>query len=148
MTLRATPLTTTHLAGKSMSPRSILIVDDEANQRLMLEQAFRSLDGSQQIVTAASVREALDYLAQHTPTLIITDYHMPAVNGLTLIAHVREHAIPTRIILITAYNSPELQDAALRLKVDHCLTKPVPLALLRRLASSVLGEPPTPVSAA
>ncbi|HWQ16196.1 MAG TPA: response regulator [Roseiflexaceae bacterium] len=131
-----------------MSPRSILIVDDEANQRLMLEQALRSLDELQQIVTAASVREALDWLAQHTPDLIITDYHMPGVNGLTLIAHVREQAIPTRIILITAYNSPELQEAAQRLQVAHCLTKPVPLALLRTLTTSVLEGPPAHASAA
>jgi two-component system, response regulator, stage 0 sporulation protein F len=131
-----------------MSLRSILIVDDEANQRLMLEQALRSLDVSQRIATAGSVREALDWLAQHTPDLIITDYHMPAINGLTLIAHVREHAIPARIILITAYNSPELQEAARRLRVDHCLTKPVPLALLRSVATSSLESPPAQASAA
>lgn len=117
-----------------MSPRSILIVDDEANQRLMLEQALRSLDSTREIVAVASVREALTWLAQHTPDLIITDYNMPAVNGLTLIAHVREQAIPARIILITAYYSPELHDAASRLQVEHCLTKPVPLSLLRSLA--------------
>lgn len=127
-----------------MSPRSILIVDDEANQRLMLEQAFRTLGANQQIVTVSSVREALDWLLSHTPDLIVTDYHMPLVNGLTLIAHVREQGLPTRIILITAYNSPELHEAASRLRVDHCLTKPVPLALLRSLAGSALSAPPTP----
>lgn len=131
-----------------MSPRSILIVDDEANQRLMLEQAFRTLDATQQIVAVGSVREALDWLVRHTPDLIVTDYHMPLVNGLTLIAHVREQALPTRIILITAYTSPELHEAARRLRVDHCLTKPVPLALLRSLAGSVLDGPPAPVGAA
>jgi two-component system, response regulator, stage 0 sporulation protein F len=131
-----------------MAQRSILIVDDEANQRLMLEQAFRTLDATQQIATVASVREALDWLVQHTPDLIVTDYHMPVVNGLTLIAHVREQDLPTRIILITAYNSPELQDAARRLRVDHCLTKPVPLAQLRSLVHSTLGGPPATYSAA
>jgi two-component system, response regulator, stage 0 sporulation protein F len=127
-----------------MSPRSILIVDDEANQRLMLEQAFRALDATEQIVAVASVREALDWLVRHTPDLIVTDYNMPLVNGLTLIAHVRRQALPTRIILITAYNSPELQEAARRLCVDHCLTKPVPLTLLRSVASSALASPPEP----
>jgi two-component system, response regulator, stage 0 sporulation protein F len=117
-----------------MSLRSILIVDDEANQRLMLEQALRAPDATREIVAVGSVREALDWLAHHVPDLIVTDYHMPAVNGLTLIAHVREHRIPSRIILITAYLTPELQDAASRLDVDHCLTKPVPLTLLRTLA--------------
>ena len=125
-----------------MSPYSILIVDDEANQRLMLEQALRSLAYNWIIATAASGQEALDALAARAPDLIITDYNMPLMNGLDLIARVRERQLPSRIILITAYSSPELHEAAQRLHVDHCLTKPVPLALLRRVTTSVLETVP------
>ena len=125
-----------------MTPRTILIVDDEANQRLMVEQALRSLAYDWLISTAASAQEALESLALHEPDLIITDYHMPVMNGLELIARVRERHIPTRIILITAYSSPELYDAAQRLSIDHYLTKPVPLTLLRRLTTATLEETP------
>lgn len=121
-----------------MTPRSILIVDDEANQRLMVEQALRALAFDWTITTAASGQEALESLALHLPDLIITDYHMPSMNGLELIARVRERHIPSRIILITAYSSPDLYDAAQRLYVDHYLTKPVPLTLLRRIATGAL----------
>ena len=51
-------------------------------------------------------------------------------------------ADPSRL---AAYSSPELYDAAQRLQVDHYLTKPVPLTLLRRLATATLEE--TPVDA-
>ena len=102
-----------------MTPRSILIVDDEANQRLMVEQALRALAFDWTIATAASGQEALDALELHMPDLIITDYHMPNMNGLELIARVRERHIPSRIILITAYSSPDLYDAAQRLHVDQ-----------------------------
>jgi CheY-like chemotaxis protein len=122
-----------------MTPRSILIVDDEANQRLMIEQALRALAFDWIIVTAASGQEALDSLSSHLPDLIITDYHMPNMNGLELIARVRERHIPSRIILITAYSSPDLYDAAQQLHVDHYLTKPVPLTLLRRVATGALN---------
>ena len=121
-----------------MTPRSILIVDDEANQRFMVEQALRALAFDWKISTAASGQDALDSLALHLPDLIITDYHMPIMNGLELIARVRERHIPSRIILITAYSSPELYDAAQKLQVDHYLTKPVPLALLRSIATGAL----------
>jgi CheY-like chemotaxis protein len=121
-----------------MTPRSILIVDDEANQRFMVEQALRALAFDWKISTAASAQEALDALTLHRPDLIITDYHMPIMNGLELIARVRERHIPSRIILITAYSSPELYDAAQQLRVDHYLTKPVPLALLRSIATGAL----------
>ena len=80
-----------------MTPRSILIVDDEANQRLMVEQALRALAFDWVISTAASGQEALEALALRPPDLIITDYHMPIMNGLELIARVRERHIPSRI---------------------------------------------------
>lgn len=129
-----------------MTPRRILIVDDEANQRLMVEQALRALPFDWTISTAASGQEALDSLALHQPDLIITDYHMPIMNGLDLIARVRELQIPSRIILITAYSLPELFDAAQKLQVDHYLTKPVPLTLLRRIATRTLDTTSAPLT--
>jgi len=122
-----------------MAQHTILIVDDEANQRLVLTQALKTGD-EREIATAASVSEAVEWLDTNTADLIITDYNMPSANGLALIAHVRQRALPARIILITAYYSPELQEAAQNLGVDHFLTKPVPLSLLRRLAND-LGNP-------
>jgi two-component system, response regulator YesN len=129
-----------------MTARSILIVDDEANQRLMVEQALRALGFGWTISTAASGQEALDSLALHQPDLIITDYHMPIMNGLELIARVRERQIPSRIILITAYSSPELYDAAQKLQIDHYLTKPVPLTLLRSIATNTLDATSAPLT--
>ena len=121
-----------------MTSHSILIVDDEANQRLMLEEALRALAFDWSISTVGSGQEALDALMLEIPDLIITDYHMPFMNGLELIRSVRARQITSRIILMTAYSSPELYDEALRLNVDHYLTKPVPLLDFRRLAAATL----------
>jgi len=104
----------------------------------MVEQALRALAFDWTISTAASGQEALESMALQLPDLIITDYHMPLMNGLDLIAQVRARHIASRIILITAYSSPELYDAAQQLRVDHYLTKPVPLTLLRRIATGAL----------
>ena len=129
-----------------MTPRSILIVDDEANQRLMVEQALRALAFDWTISTAASGQEALEALALRPPDLIITDYHMPIMNGLELIARVRERHIPSRIILITAYSSPEIYAAAQKLRIDHYLTKPVPITLLRSSATDTLDAVSAPLT--
>lgn len=125
-----------------MSSHTILIIDDEANQRLMLEEALRTLEADCAISTAATAQEALDRMTLEYPDLIVTDYHMPSMNGLDLIARVRERGFQSRIILITAYSSPELYDAAQRLHVDYYLTKPVPLRLLRRMVLTVLQRSP------
>src|SRR4030095_3536298 len=126
-----------------MTRYSILIVDDEANQRLMLEQALRALAPDWVITTVASGQEALDVLALCAADLIITDYHMPRRNGLEPIARIRDRQLPSRIILITAYSSPELYAAVQGLGVEHSLTKPVPLTLLLRLATDTLAASPT-----
>lgn len=123
-----------------MTSRFILIVDDEANQRLMVEQALLTLAVDCRISTAASGQEALESLTLYPPDLIITDYNMPMMNGLELIEQVRQRHIASRIILITAYSSPELYEAAQHLHVDHYLTKPVPLTELRRLAIAALDD--------
>ena len=125
-----------------MSRHSILIVDNEANQRLMIEQALRVLAVDWSIATACSAQEAIDAARLRPPDLIITDYHMPLMNGLELIARLRGYQITARIILITAYSTPELTAAAQRLAVDYSLTKPVPLALLRSLAATALAAIP------
>lgn len=124
-----------------MTHYSILIIDDEANQRLMLEQALRSFDADWSIATAANGSEALEMAAAQPPDLIITDYNMPGMNGLDVIAQVRNQGLLSRIILMTAYSSAEISEAAERLQVDHYLTKPVPVAQLRRLAADALHMP-------
>ncbi len=131
-----------------MASQMILIVDDEPNQRLMLEQALRALGSDCRIATAATGQEAIEVALSTPPDLIITDYHMPAMNGLDLIARAREGGVASRIILITAYSSPELYEAAQRLHVDYYLTKPVPLSLLRRLAAAALRRAPASTESA
>lgn len=122
-----------------MGSQRILIIDDEANQRLMLAEALRVLDAGYLIETAADGHAGLVTLTSDHPDLVITDYHMPAMDGLEFIAQLRARGMNTRIILITAYSSPELFAAAQQLDVDYCLTKPVPLALLRRVAQAALN---------
>lgn len=130
--------TTMRVKAKEMTLRSILIVDDEENQRFVVEQALRSTAFDWNICTAASGHEALESLAGRSPDLVITDYNMPYMNGLDLVAHIRRRQIDTRIILMTAYSSPEMHAAARRLKIDYCLIKPVRLNELRRLATTAL----------
>lgn len=123
-----------------MAQPTILIVDDEPNQRFILEQALQMLADTWHIIVVTSAIEALAQIEKQLPDLIITDYHMPGMTGLELIEQVRKHPTRIPIILMTAYNTPELQLAARHLGVDHALTKPVPLALLRQLTAEALSE--------
>lgn len=121
-----------------MSQHTILIVDDEPNQRMILEQALHMFDADWTIIAAKSASEALEIIDRQLPDLIITDYHMPDMTGLELIEQIQARHLSIHVIVMTAYGSPDVQDAAEALGVTHFLTKPVPLTTLRRLTVAAL----------
>jgi CheY-like chemotaxis protein len=121
-----------------MPHQIILIVDDEPNQRMILEQALHMFDTSWQVIAVASASEALSAIERQQPDLIITDYHMPDMTGLELVEQIQARQLAIDVIVMTAYGSPEVQEAAEALGVTHFLTKPVPLTTLRRLTVAAL----------
>jgi response regulator RpfG family c-di-GMP phosphodiesterase len=75
----------------------ILIVDDEAANLRLLERLFRH---QYQVITALSGTEALELLAEHDVSLIVSDQRMPGMTGIEFLkraAEVRRHTV--RIIL-------------------------------------------------
>lgn len=123
-----------------MTPYTILIIDDEANQRLFLAHALCTVLPNLLVRAAASGEEAWTLVADTEPDLIIADYNMPRMNGLDFIAQMREKGIGSRIFLITAYSHPDLIEEASLLEVDAYLLKPVPLWQLRQLARAALDQ--------
>jgi CheY-like chemotaxis protein len=72
--------------GRPAGPRTILVVDDDPDvcelYRICLEQRFR-------VLTAEQGQDALEILDQEPVDLLITDVHMPVMNGVELIRAVR-----------------------------------------------------------
>ena len=57
--------------------------------------------------------------------LIITDHHMPNMNGLELVAHLRAIAYPGKILVFSSELKKSTEEAYLALKVDRVLPKPI-----------------------
>ena len=64
--------------------------------------------------------------------LVITDHHMPNMNGLQLVAGLREHEFPGKIMVFSSELSGEAAQEYRRLKVDRMLYKPVFPSVLRQ----------------
>lgn len=126
-----------------MSGSTILIVDDHLPTLQTLAMVLR--DEGYDVVSAHDGCEAYELLSAHRPQLIISDVHMPTIDGFLLCGMLREHpdlrSLP--MILCTA-NRVSAQEWTLagRLGVDAILLKPVPLADLLARVSGALGEPP------
>ena len=121
-----------------MSQFFILIVEDEQNQRLILEEALRTVNPQWSVRSVSSACDALALLDYYIPDLIITDYSMPMMTGIDLIQRIRQRNINTHIILISASSESGICVDMEQLRIDLYLTKPVPLTSLRQAASTTL----------
>jgi CheY-like chemotaxis protein len=90
----APPLRATH-------PALILLVDDNRNGIIARSAVLRSL--GYEVVTAGSAEEALELVAQHPVDLLVTDFRMPAMDGVELIQALRASNFEKPIILLTGF---------------------------------------------
>lgn len=101
---------------------NILVVDDSAETREVIK---RNLAGAgYQVMTAANVAEAVEILKQNTIELVITDFKMPAANGLELVRYVREKLKNTIVMMITGYASVQGAVDAVKGGAEEYLAKP------------------------
>src|SRR5438876_7691850 len=109
----------------------ILAVDDEPDFKLLLTQRFRRQVREQEFVFrfARHGEEALSMLsAQPDIDLLLLDINMPVMDGLTLLARLREQHSPVRAIIVSAYGDMTNLRTAMNRGAFDFVTKPVDLS--------------------
>ena len=103
----------------------ILIVDDDANNRLLL-QVMLANEGYE-IVTASAGTEALDLVQQLPPDLIVLDVMMPGMDGYQVAARIKTNPATRHIpvIMLTALSDKNSMMHGLNAGAEEFLTKPV-----------------------
>lgn len=130
-TVKLPPLpVSTYLEQNSLPPahpHRILIVDDEPFVALSLQEGLEKLPNCE-VVIATSGQEALQYFDQRPFDLMITDYRMPDIDGVTLTARVRQGYPQAATIIITGYGDHLPREQITGVPI---LDKPVKLAEIR-----------------
>jgi adenylate cyclase len=111
-------------------PAKILAVDDEPDFETLLRQRFRKQIREQELsfVFAHHGEEALEVLAaQPDVDLMLLDINMPVMDGLTVLAKLRERKSPTRAIIVSAYGDMANIRTAMNRGAFDFVTKPVDL---------------------
>jgi putative two-component system response regulator len=103
-------------------PTRCLVVDDEPHLRRLLSRLMRS-EGFL-CEEAENGRVAQELLARNPATLVLSDLHMPEVDGIALLKHVRANYPDTAIIMITAVADVETAVACLSEGAMDYLAKP------------------------
>jgi putative two-component system response regulator len=120
----------------------ILVVDDDPVSLDVTTFVLKN-DGHE-VITASNGREALEILAEGRCRIVISDWMMPEVNGLTLCRSIREGEFSSYIYIILLTTLAEQDDAVAGLSAgaDDFVTKPFNPEELRvriRAAERVLG---------
>ncbi len=112
----------------------VLVADDEIH--IIHVVAIKLRNNGYEVIAANNGAEAYDLACREKPDIVVTDYQMPLMTGLELIAKLRENEqtkdIP--VVLLTARSfavTPEQQES---LDVSGCLSKPFsPKELLKTI---------------
>lgn len=122
--------------------KNILIVDDEADIRELIELALlrtgHNLDSAKDLASAYELLKTKQY------QLCLTDMRLPDGDGLELIKYITEHAKGTDVAMITAYGDMQTAIDAMKLGAFDFINKPLDINDLRSLVKDALAEsPPT-----
>src|SRR5215510_12482427 len=121
-----------------MSRNRVLVVDDEKNQReiytLILE------DEGYSVTAAQSAEQALRLARDNHFDLVVTDYKMTGMDGLTLLNELLKMDSSLIVIMMTAHGSVESVKDALRGGAFDYLSKPINREELLNVVHSALGR--------
>ncbi len=123
---------------------SILVVDDDEATLHMVSTFLRR--NGYRVISANNPIRALEVLRDEPVRLVITDWMMPYVDGISFTE--QAHALPgladLPVILMTAHAGAELTDQGLRRGVALTLTKPLELHRLLDLVGFATAPAPPP----
>jgi DNA-binding NtrC family response regulator len=116
--------------------KRILIVDDETNVRLNFRRTLET--EGYEIFEASSGEAAVKSLTEHVFALAILDIRMPGMDGLELLAKMREYEIRVPAMIVTAYSDVPNAVKAMKLGAIDFLQKPLRPEDLRSIVTEIL----------
>lgn len=102
--------------------KRILICEDEPDAQSALKEICAKR--GYEIFTAADGQEAIAQAQKTQPDVIIMDIRMPKIDGIEAARKIREFNTKSKIVFITAFQSPQLQKEASKLNIATYLVKP------------------------
>jgi CheY-like chemotaxis protein/predicted regulator of Ras-like GTPase activity (Roadblock/LC7/MglB family) len=112
--------------------KKLLIVEDEASEREKLKQGVQESFPHLEVLTAANGQEAVQTLQSTPVSLVLTDLHMPVMDGFELLAHMNTQLpdIPA-VVMGESSNSEDEQQLSQMGPMEY-LEKPVEAQTLKR----------------
>ena len=110
--------------------KKLLVVDDESEICEFLKAFFEERDFD--VRTATSGEAAMREIEKATPQIVLLDVHMPGVDGMTVLKDIKGKYPSVKVIMVTALETREKIEEAMRLGADNYITKPLSLEYLEK----------------
>ena len=120
----------------------VFVIDDTLEMRRLLEQML-TLDDFVVVGSTPNGAEALKLIGSANPDVVVLDYKMPGLDGLTTARLIREERPNQAIILYTAYLDEDLERKAARAGIALCVGKVEGILTLERDIRRLAGDPPS-----
>ena len=115
---------------------TILLVEDDKNQRLLYEQELRH--ESYEVVTASNGKEALEKVQEKLPDIVIMDINMPKMDGIEAMGRILGKNKEIPVIINTAYSN--YKDSFMSWAADAYIVKTSDLSELKEKIKEVLAK--------
>lgn len=104
----------------------VMLVDDEEEVRSAIERRidWESI-GFRVVATAENGEEALEKAEQCVPDVVMSDIHMPFMDGLTFCRKLKELMPETKIVIFSGYDEFEYAKEAIKLEAEEYILKPI-----------------------
>jgi DNA-binding response OmpR family regulator len=120
--------------------KKVLIVDDEETLTWSMARSLSKDEDKYEVIIANNGREALNFLKKDKIDLVISDIRMPDINGLDLLVKIKKEYPETKVIIMTAYGSSDVQKEANRRGSLYYVEKPFEISDLRKIIIDLIGR--------
>ena len=118
--------------------KTILAVDDEPNMRRLLEISLRQ--AGYKALIASNGKAALEIIKAQHIDLVVSDFHMPSMNGLALLAAIRQQSESLPFIMVTAQGEIKTAVEAMKLGASDYILRPFELETLEIAIAKALDH--------
>lgn len=120
--------------------KKVLIIDDEETLTWSMAKSLSKDKDKYDVIIANNGREAFNLLKKNKIDLVISDIRMPDINGLDLLVKVKKEYPQTKVIIMTAYGSADVQREANQRGSLFYIEKPFEISDIRKIIIDLIGK--------
>ena len=125
----------------------VMVADDELYMLEAMEKLFNwEKMGCQLIFNATNGKELLERMEKELPDIVITDVRMPLVSGIDVAKYIYEKELPTKVIILSAYEDFEYAREAIQYDVCGYIVKTSVIEMLPQVLQKTIKKLPKPVT--